>query len=82
MDASFVMQGNNDDRSVDSFATAGGILKNLLVFVEVDQSFPVLLVVDGFYSGVIKILDGLDELFWVWPNAYHHCKSAPVVECL
>ena len=64
MDASLIMEGNNDDRSIDGFPTACSILKDLFVLVEVDQSFPVLLVVDGLYSWVIKIFDGLYELFW------------------
>ena len=64
MNASLVMEGNNDDRSINGFSTACSIFEDLFVFVEVNQSFPVLLVVNGFYSWVIKIFDSLYELFW------------------
>ena len=57
------MEGNNDDGSVNGFPTTCSILKDLFVLVEVNQSFSVLLIMDGFDSGVIKILDGLYELF-------------------
>ena len=61
--AGLVIEDGDDEITIDTFTTAGSVLKSALSFSQINQALFLLLVVDMFDSLVVKVDDCIDEFF-------------------